>query len=382
MSTRWLAVSMKPPPRTPVAERTAETTSLKARSRAFSSRGSTCTCSCRSSPPKSVARATPGTASNRGRIVHCTRSRSCIGDSRSLTKPSFSRSMVEDVSGSSLGGFTPSGSLDVTCPNASATICRARYGSTFSWNTTVTTESPEMVSERTACTPLAPLIACSIGSVTRSSTCSATSPGASVCTAACGGTNSGNTSYLARASTSTPYTTSIAASAHTTSGKRRDQRMIAAIKSVPAAASRGFHAEQRGGAGGDDALARRETARDEPPVGEGLEPRHLAAHEGGRRGLHVHPHLRVLAQQCAARQDYSWSCAGGGQLRAEHLPDRERGLRPAELGQHAARLQARIRDRQHAQHLRLHHRGCGAAPQADDDARRGQRGFRGQLDTL
>ena len=51
MSTRWLGVSMKPPPRTPVAERTAATTSPKARSRAFSSRGSTCTCSCRSSPP-------------------------------------------------------------------------------------------------------------------------------------------------------------------------------------------------------------------------------------------------------------------------------------------------------------------------------------------
>ena len=51
MSTRWLGVSMKPPPRTPVADRTAATTSPKARSRAFSSRGSTCTCSCRSSPP-------------------------------------------------------------------------------------------------------------------------------------------------------------------------------------------------------------------------------------------------------------------------------------------------------------------------------------------
>src|ERR1700704_5688336 len=191
--------------------------------------------------------------------------------------------MVEEVSGSSFGGFTPSGSLEVTCPNASATICRSRYGSTFSWNTTVNTDSPQMVPERTACTPLAPLIACSIGSVTSSSTCSATSPGASVCTAAWGGTNSGNTSYLARASTSTPYTASIAASAHATSGKRRDQRMIAAIKSVTAAGSRSFHAEQRGCAGGDDALARRETARDEPPGGERLVALDLAAHANARR---------------------------------------------------------------------------------------------------
>src|SRR3981081_63507 len=216
-------------------------------------------------------------------MVHCTRSRSCIGDRRSLRKPSFSRSMVEDVSGSSLGTFTPSGSLEVTCPNASATICRARYGSMFSWNTSAPTDVREIVWDRPAVTPLAPLIACSIGSVTSSSTCSATSPGASVCTAACGGTTSGNTSYLARASTSTPYTTSIAASAHTTSGKRRDQRMIAAIKSVPAATRRGFTAARRGCAGGDDALARRETARDEPPGGEWLVALDLAAHESARR---------------------------------------------------------------------------------------------------
>src|SRR6266853_3123595 len=173
----------------------------------------------------------------------------------------------------------------------------------FSWNTTITTDSPEIVSERTACTPLAPLIACSIGSVTSNSTCSATSPGASVCTAACGGTNSGNTSYLARASTSTPYRTSIPASTHTTTGKRRDQRTIAASTSVPAGGS--FHPQQRGGAGGDDALARGETARDEPPLGERLEARHLAAHESGRPRLYVRPHLRVLAQQRAARQDDS-----------------------------------------------------------------------------
>src|SRR2546421_5450677 len=101
-----------------------------------------------------------------------------------------------------------------------------------------------MVPERPACTPLAPLIACSIGSVTSNSTCSATSPGASVCTVAWGGTNSGNTSYLARASTSTPYRASIPASTHTTAGKRRDQRTIAASTSVPAA-GRSFHPQQR-----------------------------------------------------------------------------------------------------------------------------------------
>src|SRR5205823_14690749 len=78
-----------------------------------------------------------------------------------------------------------------------------------------------------------------------------TSPGASVCTVAWGGTNSGNTSYLARTSTSTPYRASIPASTHTTTGKRRDQRTIAASTSVPAA-GRSFHPQERCGAGGDD----------------------------------------------------------------------------------------------------------------------------------
>src|SRR5207237_6381818 len=140
--------------------------------------------------------------------------------------------------------------------------------------------------------------------VTITSTCSTTRPAASVCTAAWGGTNSGNTSYLARTSTSTPYRASIPASTHTTTGKRRDQRTIAASTSVPAA-GRSFHPQERCAAGGDDTLARRKTARDEPPGGERLKARHLAAHESGRPRLHVRPHLRALAQQCAARQDDS-----------------------------------------------------------------------------
>src|SRR5207253_11175374 len=157
---------------------------------------------------------------------------------------------------------------------------------------------------RTPATPRAPLLAGSMGSATRNPTCAATSPAASVCTAAWGGTNSGNTSYLARASTSTPYRASIPASTHTTAGKRRDQRTIAASTSVPAA-DRSFHPQQRCGADGDDALARHKTARDEPPGGERLEASHLAAHESGRPRLHVRPHLRALAQQCVARQDDS-----------------------------------------------------------------------------
>ncbi len=61
-----------------------------------------------------------------------------------------------------------------------------------------------MESDRTAVTPAAPLTARSTGRVTSCSTCSDASPGASVCTMAWAGTKSGNTSYLAWASTTKP----------------------------------------------------------------------------------------------------------------------------------------------------------------------------------
>ncbi len=61
-----------------------------------------------------------------------------------------------------------------------------------------------MESERTAVTPAAPLTARSTGRVTSCSTCSAASPGASVCTSAWAGTNSGKTSYLAWVRTTKP----------------------------------------------------------------------------------------------------------------------------------------------------------------------------------
>ena len=58
--------------------------------------------------------------------------------------------------------------------------------------------------ERTTATPVVPVIACSIGVVTRTSTCSGARPDASVWISTCGGANSGNTSYRVRLATTTP----------------------------------------------------------------------------------------------------------------------------------------------------------------------------------
>ena len=64
-------------------------------------------------------------------------------------------------------------------------------------NTTCTIDRPGIDSERTLITPVEPLTAFSTTRVTSCSTCSESSPGASVWISAWAGTKSGNTSYLA-----------------------------------------------------------------------------------------------------------------------------------------------------------------------------------------
>jgi hypothetical protein len=69
---------------------------------------------------------------------------------------------------------------------------------------TVTTDTPWIELERSVCTLGTPLMAFSIGRVTRTSTCSGVSPTASVWMLTWAGANSGKTSYLARPSAKTP----------------------------------------------------------------------------------------------------------------------------------------------------------------------------------
>ncbi len=121
---RCSEVSIKPPPDREDEVCVALTTSSRLRSRAASAVGSTRTSSRRTSPPKTTARATPGTASRRGRIVHCTRSRSAFGSSLSETKPILSKSMVDEVRGATTGRPTPDGNC--ASARASETIWRAR----------------------------------------------------------------------------------------------------------------------------------------------------------------------------------------------------------------------------------------------------------------
>ena len=71
--------------------------------------GCTWICSCRTSPPNTMHCATPGTESNRGLTVQSANVRNSIGESLSETRPIFSRSIVDEVSGDIFGVFTPGG---------------------------------------------------------------------------------------------------------------------------------------------------------------------------------------------------------------------------------------------------------------------------------
>ena len=170
---------MWPAPDTPPDAFTAARTSPRPSPRAASASGLTRTSIRRICPPYTVARATPFAARMFGRTVQSTRSRNCMGVSLSEVNPTFSRSIVDDVSGVTLGVVTPAGKGS-TSLSASETTCRARKGSDPSEKITVIADRPAMDSERIADTPADPLIAASTGRVTSCSTCSAVSPGASV----------------------------------------------------------------------------------------------------------------------------------------------------------------------------------------------------------
>ena len=180
MTTRWFAVSTNPAPITPVDTRAALSTSVKERSYAMSRSDLTRICSCRTSPPKTLHLATPGTASRRGLSTQSANVRSSIGPRAVETRPIFKRSIVDEVSGVIFGVFTPTGSWPAVSPSLSASIWRARNTSVPSLKTTVMIDRPWIDSERTDSWLPRPLIAVSTGRVTSCSACSGERPGHSV----------------------------------------------------------------------------------------------------------------------------------------------------------------------------------------------------------
>ena len=180
MVIRWLRVSTKPAPITAVEIRATASTSARARSYARRRSGKTWIWSCRTSPPKVLHLATPGTESRRGFKVQSAKVRSSIGVILSETRPILRRSMVEEVSGVMRGALTLTGNWPAVSASFSASIWRARNTSVPSLKTAVMMESPWMDSERNDSMSPRPFTIASTGRVTSTSTCSGERPGASV----------------------------------------------------------------------------------------------------------------------------------------------------------------------------------------------------------
>ena len=154
----------------------------------------------RLSPPNTATLATPGTARSRGRTVHSAAVRSSISERVREVRPTTSmyagrrgqrgHDRRRDALRQLLGRRRQPLGDDLPVP-----IDVAR-GS----KNTVMTETPWIELERSVCTPGTPLMAFSIGRVTRTSTCSGRQPTAFGLDADLGGANSGKTSYLARPS--------------------------------------------------------------------------------------------------------------------------------------------------------------------------------------
>src|SRR6266513_6209870 len=221
------------------------------------------------------------------------RSRSSMGESRSLVKPKCSRYSIEELSGDSSGGPAPAGRSAPACARRSVITWRCRYGSPPAPNTTWMADSPWLEVERMAARPSAPASRPSSGRVTSASTWVASSPGASVCTSTCGGAKSGNTSSRAFRSALTPNSAISSESAVTIFGCAIEPRTLAASMGSVVLFFRGREAA--------DPLPRPQNTGPlhHDRVG-GVESAHQPAVAHGREQLHRGRFVMVLAARVAA----------------------------------------------------------------------------------
>src|SRR5262245_42023423 len=146
------------------------------------------------SPPYTTTPATPGVPSKRGRIVQSANVRRSIAETVVEVRPITTNVPVDEVMGVTRGGPTPWGRVLATVVRRSFTSIRSVRMSLPSAKMAVTTEMPGADEDRSVARKLVLLSAYSTGTVTRASTSSADSPGASVCTTTYGGANSGKIS--------------------------------------------------------------------------------------------------------------------------------------------------------------------------------------------
>ncbi len=124
-ASRWLGVSMKPPPPISAASRVALRTSSTVTLWARSLCGSTRAWICRSRWPQMATLATPATAMSRGRIVHLAIVVMSIWDRVFDESPIFMTRLVEDKGERMTGGLATEGRRGATWASRSWTSWRA-----------------------------------------------------------------------------------------------------------------------------------------------------------------------------------------------------------------------------------------------------------------
>ncbi len=148
--------------------------------------------------------ATPGTAISLGRMVHLASSERSICVSVFDVTPIFITRLRLDSGERITGGLTTAGSREAAIDSRSATSWRATIRSVPSLKIRTTDDSPSTDFDRSVFNPVVPLSEFSSGTLTRLSTSSVDSPGASVWISTSGGANSGKTSSGAFCAARTP----------------------------------------------------------------------------------------------------------------------------------------------------------------------------------
>ena len=192
---RWLGVSTNPPAPTAEASVTALTTVSSVTPLVRSRSGSTSTWYCRVAlaPDRDVRHAgdrhQPGADRplRQERQVHL---RERLRRHADLEQPAGRRQRREDHRLPA----PPPGSRDASTESRSCTTCRGAIRSVPSLRIRTTDDSPSTDFDRIVFSPVVPFSAFSSGTLTRLSTSSVDSPGASVWTSTSGGANSGKTS--------------------------------------------------------------------------------------------------------------------------------------------------------------------------------------------
>src|SRR5262245_25800321 len=319
--TRCVGVSMKPPvPMTaPLANCKMPTSNASAVVCMTSSTetlcaairfGSTCTCGILIRSPQIATLATPGTRSNRARIVQYAIMDMSVSGMVLDDSPIFMNRLVTETGGIITGGAAQVGNMEMMLGMRSNTSCRARSSSVPGLNSISMDDKSEMLFERIRSNPSTPFKPCSMGTLTMDSTSSAESPKQIVWISTRVGANSGKTSTGIRCSCVKPNNIIAAAISRTI---WRNLRLVPTIERIMAGAlpvpdsfflELDFGSVQLGRADGHDGGPGGWTVRQHRQLTDDVIDRDRMPHVDERLGIRVRPGVALGVVQDRGVRDH------------------------------------------------------------------------------